>query len=603
MTARRLVMTCAAAALVWSTSVDADSLPAAAQPSTGGVANILTTLFGRAKPASPTAAARVPVPTPAPINVLPAAMAPDGGAASQAPARAVVARVPPLPRLRPPYAPAAGAKTSVAQDAPAVDRTVTGSIGDAAPAGSPRSRLSRLPADASRSLAPLAPVETVKMAKAVEEPAAAKPPVRHRITTVQRSDGLLGDPSDFLTDEPEAPAPKVPLPDTLEKPKGEAMHSDGTDEAALAAVPLLGTAPFELVRTLQDLQDRMAQGDVQAIAAQRALMIQIDKAFQSADPAVWQDNRNAAAAVTYVLSGGRPEILKVLAGLDPPPAIDRRLLDGVLAYASGKADAATPLLADIDPTGLPASMAGQVAIAQSALAVKSDPAKAMQLLSVARLMAPGTLVEEAAIRRQLLVADRQRSEDTVRSLARQYLDRFRHSVYAGNFRVRFAAALSHMSLDTEERFAELDDMLAMVEPESRCDLYLTVALASAVSGHATAAKLAAERASGLALAGSVQEARAKLYHAAALAAMPELVSKADTEMKGLDRRLLSASDDAFYDVVRSTLDGVLSGTDLSKISVAAAKPLGDGALVEEPAIIKKARAALDETAKLVATAK
>jgi len=348
----------------------------------------------------------------------------------------------------------------------------------------------------------------------------------------------------------------------------------------------------------------MAQGDIRAIAAQRALMIQIDKAFMAADVDVWQDDRNAAAAVTYVLSGGRPEILTRLVGLHPSPAIDQRLLKGVLDYANGKADAAAPLLADIDPTTLPASMAGQVAIAQSALAVRDDPAQAMHLLAVARLMAPGTLVEEAAIRRQLLVADRQRNEDMVRSLARQYLDRFRHSVYAGNFRVRFAAALSHMaSIDTEAHFSELDDMLAMVEPDSRCDLYLTVALASAISGRTTAAKLAAERASGLALAGSTQEARARLYHAAALAGMPKLTDKATTEIKGLSRSLLSASDQAFLDVVSATLEGVLSGTDLSKINVAAAKPLGAGALLEEPAIIKKAQAALDDTAKLVASAK
>jgi chemotaxis protein MotC len=348
----------------------------------------------------------------------------------------------------------------------------------------------------------------------------------------------------------------------------------------------------------------MAQGDVQAIAAQRALMLQTDKAFMAADPAVWQDNRNAAAAVTYVLSGGPPEILKKLDKLAPPPAIDRRLLEGVLDYASGQADAAAPLLADIDPTHLPASMAGQVAIAQSALAVRTDPAKTMQLLAIARLLAPGTLVEEAAIRRQLLVADRQRNEKEVGSLARQYLDRFRHSVYAGNFRVRFAAALSHMtSLDSEDRFAELDDMLAMVEPESRCDMYLTVALASAMSGRVTAAKLAAERASGLALAGSVQEARAKLYHAAALAAMPDLIDKAATEIAGLDRNLLATPDQAFYDVVQSMLNGVLSGTDLSKIDVAAAAPLGDGAKIEEAPIIKQARDALDATAKLIATAK
>lgn len=590
MTARRLFLSCAAAALTaWSASAEAG--PSARGPSV----DFLTSLFGRPRPV-----ATAPAATAAPISVLPPAATSDGGEA-QATDRRVAVRMPPLPRLRPPYQPAAAvAETgpepaptpSFAQAMPSVDQTVTGSIEE------PPSAQTAAPAEAPMSANG---AETPRPGDA----AAAKPesPATPKITIVQRSDGLLGDPADYLADEPTAPAPKVPVPDTMAGPKGAGPRSSATDDAALAAVPLLGTAPFELVRTLQTLQDRMAQGDVQAIAAQRALMIQIDKAFMTADPAVWQDNRNAAAAVTYVLSGGPPEILKRLVALDPPPAIDRRLLQGVLDYANGKPDAAAPLLAEIDPTALPASMAGQVAIAQSALAVKSDPVKAMQLLSVARLMAPGTLVEEAAIRRQLLVADRQRDEDQVRSLARQYLDRFRHSVYAGNFRVRFAAALSHMSaIDSEDRFAELDDMLAMVEPESRCDLYLTVALASAISGRATAAKLAAERASGLALAGSVQEARAKLYHAAVLVTMPTLIDQAASEIKGLKRNLLGEPDLALYDNVRATLDGVLSGTELGTINVSAAKPLGDGALVEEPAIIKKAQAALDETAKLVATA-
>ncbi len=585
MTARRLIVTCAAVALTWSASAAAEPLPSTAQTSAnGGVADFLTTLFGETQPAQP------PTATAAPISVLPPAAEPAGAKAVEVRPRAVAARVPPLPRLRPPYEAVAGARpapeTSVAMASPGIDRTVTGSINDAA-----------VDTAAPAGTAPAAAAATPEPAEApMAEPAAER-----KITTVQRSDGLLGDPSEYLIEEPAAPAPKVSAPETVEGPKGDGPHSTSRDEAALAAVPLLGTAPFELVRTLQGLQDRMAHGDIQAIAAQRALMIQIDKAFMSADAVVWQDNRNAAAAVTYVLSGGQPEILATLVALDPPPAIDQRLLKGVLDYASGDPDAATPLLAEIDPTGLPASMAGQVAIAQSALAIRSDPAKAMQLLAVARLMAPGTLVEEAAIRRQLLVADSQHDEDEVRSLARQYLDRFRHSVYAGNFRVRFAAALSHMPLDTEARFAELDDMLAMVEPESRCDLYLTVALASAVKGRAAAAKLAAERASGLALAGSEQEARAKLYHAAALAAMPKMTDQANAELKGFKLALLSAPDQAFYDVVRATLDGVLSGTDLSKIHVAVAEPLGDGAVVEEAPIIKKAQAALDETAKLVAT--
>ena len=319
------------------------------------------------------------------------------------------------------------------------------------------------------------PAPAAEPAKAPAATAKKKPAATRTITTVQRSDGLLGDPSAYMIDEPAAPAPKVSVPDMVTGPRGDGPRSNARDEAALAAVPLLGTEPFELVRTLQSLQDRMAEGDVRAIAAHARADDPDRQGLHGCRFRCLAGQPQCGAAVTYVLSGGRPDVLARLLALKPPPAIDRRLLQGVFDYANGKADSAAPLLADIDPTTLPASMAGQVAIAQSALSVRTDPAKAMQFLAIARLMAPGTLVEEAAIRRQLLVADRQRDEDMVRSLARQYLDRFRHSVYAGNFRVRFAAALSHMaSIDTKEHFGELDDMLAMVEPESRCDLYLTV---------------------------------------------------------------------------------------------------------------------------------
>jgi chemotaxis protein MotC len=337
----------------------------------------------------------------------------------------------------------------------------------------------------------------------------------------------------------------------------------------------------------------MAQGSVQALGAQQGLRAEIDAVFAAAGPGVWQDHRNAAAAVTYVLSGGSPQTLRELTELDPKPAIDERLLTGVLAYAEGRETDAAPLLANVDAADLPASMGAQVAIAQSALAVGTDPAEAMRLLAMARLLAPGTLAEEAAIRRQIFVADQLKDFAQVQSLARQYLDRFRHSVYAGNFRVRFAAALSHMdTIDREESFPELDDMLVQVEPDARCRLYLTVALASVIDSRTTAAKLAAERASRLALAGSAEEARARLYHAGALAAVPKMLETAVSDLAGVDRKLLSSSDQALYEVVEATIAGVRSGTDRAAIKVAAAEPLGEADLPAESAALQRARDAL-----------
>ena len=545
---------------------------------------------GLTEPPPPAAA------TSAPMSLLPEMPAAPPRARQAAAPRPVKAASVPVPRLRPAMAttaiarvapPSAPAVLIVAPDRPpAIDPRATGSIASAKPEPTPAS-----PVDTKAHT----PAPVVEAAAGPVEP--VSPPAAEPATVIAaEGDDLLGSPSSFDLG-PRSVPPEAPAPAGIDVP-----IRNVAPEIAIVAAP--GQPPpeaFALVRSLQMLQDRMAHGDIDAMNVQRAIRAEIDRAFAALDTTGWQDRRNAEAAVTYVLSGGAPTILERLRAVDPQPPVDSRLVDGVLQYATGNVGGASVLL-DIDARDVPAGMAGQVAIAQSALVVRDDPGRAMRLLSVARLLAPGTLVEEAAIRRELFVADQEHDEDAVQSLARQYLDRFRHSVYAGNFRARFAAALSHMrSLDREESFSRLDDMLALVEPDARCELYLTVALGSTVNNRLTAARLAAERASGLALAGSAQEARARLYHAAALAALPGMIETAHDDLDGLKPALLGASDRALLAVVNATVAGVRSATDRASIKVAIAEPLGAGSAPDEPAILARARQALADTDALVAT--
>ncbi len=588
---RRSLLASAALLFACAAGVHADPLtltPAPPPNADGQPLDFVLRLFSDAPPAQP------PVATADPISLLP-----TSAPAAARPARPKTIANVPMPRLRPPNlmrevaarraALAEAAGRVAAATSPEVDTEITGSIDPATPM-----------ADAKAPEPAAAPAAAAPAAEAAPPPAvetASEP--QPEVVVAAQSDSLLGDPDSFDLGQSDDMLPNAPSPSGIDVPISGETPADATAKAG--APRTTDEAPFELVRSLQSLQDRMAAGDVSALTDQRALRDEIDRAFAQADPETWKDQRNAEAAVTYVLIGGSPAILKSVIALDPKPAIDQRLVNGVFAYASGDSATAAPLLADIDLAAVPASMAGQVAIAQSALVVQSNPTKAMQLLALARLLAPGTLVEEAAIRRQLFVADQQRDDNAIQSLARQYLDRFRHSVYAGNFRTRFAAALSHMkSIDSEASFSRLDDMLAMVEPDARCELYLTVALASSINKRLTAARLAAERASGLALAGSVQEARARLYHAAALAALPKLVDTAGEDLAGLNRAMLPTADLALLDVVEATVHGVQSATDLSAIKVAVAEPLGAGATPTENPVMKRAEQALADTQTLVA---
>ena len=312
-------------------------------------------------------------------------------------------------------------------------------------------------------------------------------------------------------------------------------------------------APYELVRTLQAMQDDMAAGSTAALAGQRALLQRMEEEFADADPLVWQDRRNARALVAYTLGGGRPVTLRRLLASDTPPDGDEALMRGALAYVEGDEATARRHLAEIDARSLPASLGGQLALAQAALAVGADPKGAMQLLDTARLLAPGTLVEEAALRRQIFVASELNDLARFEMLSGQYLRRFRRSVYAGNFRRRFAAALSRMDfLDDPAQFHRLDDMLAETDAEAQRELYLVVAQAAVNEGKTALAATAAERALASAPAGSMDEARGRLYRGAAMAVSRDGLDAAMSDLRKVDKRDLPRTDAALLQAASET---------------------------------------------------
>ena len=261
------------------------------------------------------------------------------------------------------------------------------------------------------------------------------------------------------------------------------------------------------------------------------------------------------------------------------------------------------ILDPIDPMARRDDTGAFIALVKGSIIGGKAPAPALRLMDQARLLAPGTLVEEAALRRAIFVADQTRQFDKVESFASRYLRRFRHSIYAGNFRIRLAAAISHMDFGKDaSEFARLDEMLAAVEPPARGQLYLTVALAAVVRGNAATAALAASRAIDLSQAGSVDEARSRLYQAAGLAVQPKSFDVAVASLEAVDRGMLSQSDLALHEVVTATIDMIASGTDRPAKPERLAVASADGDSVPETAspLIARASRAISATDDLLA---
>ncbi|MDE1568677.1 hypothetical protein [Aquabacter sediminis] len=455
---------------------------------------------------SSAAQAPLPVPAPGPVGALQAAVFPS----------AVAAPVTPPPAATPAPAPA---------DSPAA----------VAPISSPQT----LAAQGAPQTTPQPPAATAAQGQEVASNA---------------DQGASHDTAQGAS--PEADPEQAEEPDQGSSqgggPAATAAHAaDGHAKDAHAPdthAPPRDTRPVDLLRRLQRLQDRLAAGTSEGLPAQRDLISQIDAAYAGFPQEIWQDERNGRALAVYFLSGGTPGVLRKILDREPAPSGDIRLLRGILAYAEGRGEEALRFLGEVDARTQPNALGGQIALAQAALVVRQDPAKASDLLDLARLLLPGTLVEEAALRRQILVESQSPDISRFQRLTRQYLFRFRHSVYAGNFRQRFAAALTRMPfVNDPAQFVRLEEMLKPIEPEGQRDIYLLIARAALTQGRTTAAALCAERALALAPPASVDAERARLYGAAAVAASAGGYAAALKTLAGLDRNRLDPSDIALLD--------------------------------------------------------
>lgn len=318
----------------------------------------------------------------------------------------------------------------------------------------------------------------------------------------------------------------------------------------LAAGPLVAAEttpgsipPFEMVRALQTLQAQIAGGNAAAVAAQRELLSVMEKTFLAADTAVWRDGRNARAAVTYTLSGGSPRLMRSLLALDPPIAIDADLATGALAYIENREDEARKRLLPLDARSLPMSLGGQVALVQAGLIAREDLPRAIRLLDDARLLMPGTLVEEAALRREVFLVAQTGNLDRFEFLSQHYLRRFGTSIYAEDFRQRFATAIARLGIaDGDDRFPRLEAILKSSDPENQRALFLQLAQAAVVHGKLGTARSAAADAAALAPLGGSDAMRAGLYDSAASILPGKDIGEVRKRLAGLNRRQLGRRD-------------------------------------------------------------
>ncbi|ENN90524.1 chemotaxis protein [Bartonella schoenbuchensis] len=342
----------------------------------------------------------------------------------------------------------------------------------------------------------------------------------------------------------------------------QAAPSSKSEESSVGSEAVL-SHPMQLVRSLQNLQDQIVSGQEEVLQKQPQLLREIGEKFLNFNPSVWKDEQNLYALLIYLFNGGNPSVVRVILKSYGQGVIAENIMTGVLAYLSHKQEVffkAFANLTDEDIQSIPPALFFSIVLSTVGNTIIKDPVLAMKQLDQVRLLSPGTLFEESAIRREIKVATILGQTDLLTLLVRNYASRFGKSPYAKDFWREFGIAIPRIDEKLDDQ--QLEALISYAPPMVQLMAYMDVSRTALINARMERAQLSAQKALTLAHELNVNDAPARLYYAASLASsvtaheaeqLLQNISSKDLSEK--DRLLFIAAQAVAQKVTSSLVDG------------------------------------------------
>lgn len=336
--------------------------------------------------------------------------------------------------------------------------------------------------------------------------------------------------------------------------------------------------PAKILRSLQFVQDSVVMGDHAAREMQKYLLETIDTTLRTADASIFEDSRNADAALAYIMSGGNPQTLDYLVARDVQGHFDSRITNILQKYLNGRGIQVEKILADILPEYRKGVLGPYLMLIAGNIATTRDPAASLAFFDDARVTAPGTIIEEAALRRSIIAMVQVKDHGKALVYLRKYAVRFLHSPYASQFADLFVNfAIDGAGTVTTDNIAEIT---ALMDPERAEEIYLRIARQASLRGAIALAQFATDQAAALSSqTGDVSRAPlSKLY--SGLATVPSAdVKSASDALASIPNDELSERDLALRDAAKAIAEQIV------RTPEAAEKTSGNGAdAASQPAV-------------------
>jgi len=326
----------------------------------------------------------------------------------------------------------------------------------------------------------------------------------------------------------------------------------------------------EQVRALNRLQGSMVQGAPGARGVIPAQIERIEQVVASMSGEAWKEKSNSAAAAIFLFCGGPSRSIRRILEAHLIPEADTPVVAGAVAYAEGRNEDAAKLLTPIDARALPDTLAAHLALIQGGLLIASDKAKARDLFDLARLLMPSSLVEEAALRREMSIVDAVQDPNKFLVLGRRYGAQYAKSPFSRNYWDEMRAATLRAAANGDNpRLGEFRAMLKGASPALRFETHMGVARSAILNGRVALATTETQYAGPLADSPAAR-ARVELYRAA-LAGLAGDFETAESEFQKIDSRSLPSADVEVRNIVIAAI-GRLRGASDGVSSAASAAP-------------------------------
>jgi chemotaxis protein MotC len=366
----------------------------------------------------------------------------------------------------------------------------------------------------------------------------------------------------------------------------------------LEVMPIIGIS--RNLRALQLVQDRMVTGNIKAVDAQRALLEQMLVNLETNEGGAGITEGDVAKLLPMaLLNGADPERVRSILGQSGIMSKDPFLL-GALAYAEGRLSEGIAAFEKVDVAGLSPLARAQFHLTFGVMQAEIEPLKAAKHFAEARLAAPGTLIEEAALRRQALMVIAEPKQFL--PLVKSYLHRFAASPFASAFISQFAFSIGDLDMPVQNEITkQLDGLLANAASQDRQNFYAILARSSLVGSNHELADFATARAVNE-IKDPSQLLSARLYRAAFdiagdshAAAATELQSLMRVPLQASDREILAAAISVAQELRRWPFEEHAGKSNSFLPAAIEANTVTTG---EETAGIAGAKKLLDDTAEI-----